>query len=114
MSFSDTGLDPRVLRAVTKQGYSAPTPVQAACIPCALEGKDIVARARTGSGKTLAYLLPALHRIVTAPDTKARFQVLVLVPSRELCQQVGAAAQGHPTAGRCHPTAAPQRPLAAS
>ena len=64
--------------------------MQVACIPAALEGKDIVARARTGSGKTLAYLLPALHRILAAPRERQRagWQALIFVPTRELCEQV--------------------------
>ena len=53
-----------------------------------LEGKDIVARARTGSGKTLAYLLPALHKVLTAGRGRVGWQALVLVPTRELCEQV--------------------------
>ena len=52
-----------------------------------LEGKDIVARARTGSGKTLAYLLPALHKVLTAGRGRAGWQALVLVPTQELCEQ---------------------------
>lgn len=102
-SFQDTGLDPRILRALSKQGFSSPTPVQAAAIPAALQGKDIVARARTGSGKTLSYLLPALQRIVvgggssgnsgsgssSSVNSRAPWQVVVLVPTRELCEQVG-------------------------
>jgi ATP-dependent RNA helicase DDX56/DBP9 len=88
MSFQEAGLDPRILRALAKQGFSQPTAVQAATIPAALEGKDIVARARTGSGKTLAYLLPALQRIVTGKSSRQPWQVLVLVPTRELCDQV--------------------------
>jgi ATP-dependent RNA helicase DDX56/DBP9 len=88
MTFIDTGLDPRLLRALAKKAFTQATPVQARCIPAALEGKDIVARARTGSGKTLAYLLPALHKILTAEDPKAKWRVLVLVPTRELCEQV--------------------------
>jgi hypothetical protein len=62
--------------------------LQAECIPRALEGRDVVARARTGSGKTLAYLLPALHRVLAAGKGKAGWQALVLVPTRELCEQV--------------------------
>ena len=64
--------------------------VQAACIPAALEGKDIIARARTGSGKTLAYLLPALQKIVELPKEKQKtgWQALIFVPTRELCEQV--------------------------
>mmetsp|Transcript_417 Transcript_417/g.1089 ORF Transcript_417/g.1089 Transcript_417/m.1089 type:complete len:92 (-) Transcript_417:590-865(-) len=71
MSFQDTGLDPRLLRALAKRGFTKPTPVQQEAIPKTLEGKDIVARARTGSGKTLAYLLPVLHRLLAAADEAA-------------------------------------------
>ncbi|GAQ77617.1 hypothetical protein KFL_000010660 [Klebsormidium nitens] len=92
-SFEEMGLDARLLRALVKKGLKQPTAVQAKCIPLALEGKDIVARARTGSGKTLAYLLPLLHKIVSelAEDGnggKRGLKGLVLVPTRELCQQV--------------------------
>ena len=69
------------------RGHTA-LPLQAEAIPRALEGRDIVARARTGSGKTLAYLLPALHRVLSAGKGRAGWQALVLVPTRELCEQV--------------------------
>ena len=78
-------------RVTVQEGSeSSPFQQQAACIPAALEGKDIVARARTGSGKTLAYLLPALHKVLAVPKEKQRagWQALVLVPTRELCEQV--------------------------
>jgi ATP-dependent RNA helicase DDX56/DBP9 len=88
MAFADLGLDPRLLRALNKREFETPTPVQSACIPKALEGRDIVARARTGSGKTLAYLLPAFHRILSSGKGLAGWQALVLVPTRELCEQV--------------------------
>ena len=87
-----TGLDPRLLRALSKRGFEAPTPVQAEAIPAALAGRDIVARARTGSGKTLAYLLPALHRVLSGGKGRAGWQAVVLVPTRELCEQVRRAA----------------------
>ncbi|GFH15710.1 uncharacterized protein HaLaN_11989, partial [Haematococcus lacustris] len=100
MSFSDTGLDPRLLRALCKRGFTIPTPVQLEAIPKTLEGKDVIARARTGSGKTLAYLLPALHRVLTSqPGAGGSFQALVLVPTRELCEQVRA--EGAEVAGHC-------------
>eukprot|EP00250_Pteridium_aquilinum_P011749 c20282_g1_i1 orf=200-2047(-) len=89
LNFEDMGIDPRLLRAVTKQGLSKPTPIQQKAIPLILEGKDIVARARTGSGKTLAYLLPLLQKCMS--NQKAALpgpSALVLVPTRELCQQV--------------------------
>ena len=87
-SFDELQLDPKLLQALKKKGFSVPTPVQAACIPEALSGKDLVAQARTGTGKTLAYVLPALHRILTGPHGSAGWQALFLVPTRELCQQV--------------------------
>ncbi|GBF89331.1 DEAD-box ATP-dependent RNA helicase [Raphidocelis subcapitata] len=93
VGWSDLGLDPRLLRSLGKQGFASPTPVQGAAIPKALEGKDIVARARTGSGKTLAYLLPALHRVLSSGDTKSGWRALVLVPTRELCEQVAGEAR---------------------
>lgn len=88
MTFGDLGLHPILLRALYKRGFSKATPVQQQCIPLALEGKDVVARARTGSGKTFAYLLPALHRLLTTEHIKGSFKAIVLVPTRELCQQV--------------------------
>jgi ATP-dependent RNA helicase DDX56/DBP9 len=63
-SFSDLGLDPRLLQGISKQNFQAPTLVQSKAIPLALNGQDILARAKTGSGKTAAYLLPILHSIL--------------------------------------------------
>ena len=87
-SFDDLQLNPKLLQALRKKGFATPTPVQAACVPEALSGKDLVAQARTGTGKTLAYVLPALHRIVTGSNGSAGWQALILVPTRELCEQV--------------------------
>lgn len=87
-SFDDLQLDPKLLQALRKKGFATPTPVQAACIPEALSGKDLVAQARTGTGKTLAYVLPALHRILAGSNGSAGWQALILVPTRELCEQV--------------------------
>ena len=92
--WSNLGLDPRLLRALTKKRYRAPTAVQSQAIPLVLKGKDVVARAHTGSGKTAAYLLPAIHKIVTSNDTNVGTapqpnpRALVLVPTRELAHQV--------------------------
>jgi ATP-dependent RNA helicase DDX56/DBP9 len=63
-SFEFFRLDPRLLKAVSNH-FEKPTLVQAAAIPLALNGKDIVARAKTGSGKTAAYVLPVIHKILT-------------------------------------------------
>lgn len=62
--FSDLGLDPRLLQAIANQQYQAPTLVQSKVIPLALNGQDVLAKAKTGSGKTAAYLLPVLHAIL--------------------------------------------------
>ena len=89
MSFEDLGLSPKLLSALTEAGFSEPTPVQAAAIPKALAGEDLMVSAQTGSGKTAAFMLPALHRIANMPANKGvGVQVLVLTPTRELAQQV--------------------------
>eukprot|EP00057_Strongylocentrotus_purpuratus_P013132 XP_011667606.1 PREDICTED: probable ATP-dependent RNA helicase DDX56 [Strongylocentrotus purpuratus] len=88
-TFRGMGLDDRVLKALAKLGWSSPTLIQEKAIPLALEGKDILARARTGSGKTAAYAIPLVQKILTLKET-AREQAtraLILVPSRELCSQ---------------------------
>jgi DEAD/DEAH box helicase len=63
-TFASLGLETRLLQGITKQNFRTPTPVQSKAIPLALEGRDILARAKTGSGKTAAYLLPILHSIL--------------------------------------------------
>ncbi|CAN4081985.1 unnamed protein product [Withania somnifera] len=68
-----------------------PTSIQRVAIPLILEGKDVVARAKTGSGKTFAYLLPLLHKLFTTHSSSTKNlapTALILVPTRELCQQV--------------------------
>jgi ATP-dependent RNA helicase DDX56/DBP9 len=64
ITFTTLGLDARILQATSKQNFQAPTPVQAKAIPLALDGRDVLARAKTGSGKTAAYILPILHSIL--------------------------------------------------
>ncbi|CAI5995256.1 unnamed protein product [Closterium sp. NIES-65] len=95
-SFDEMGLDPRLLRGLVKRRLLKPTPVQQYCVPLAMEGRDVVAMAHTGSGKTLAYLLPLLHRVLADKDSAPAAagaggtcpRAVVLVPTRELCQQV--------------------------
>ncbi|MCD7453770.1 DEAD-box ATP-dependent RNA helicase 16 [Datura stramonium] len=89
-SFEDLGLDPRLIRALTKKSIDKPTPIQRVAIPLILEGKDVVARAKTGSGKTFAYLLPLLQKLFTQSPSNKNLAptALILVPTRELCQQV--------------------------
>lgn len=89
MSFDTLGLAPTLLSAVLKAGFTEPTSVQAAAIPMALAGKDLMVSSQTGSGKTAAFMLPALNRISNMPPNKGTgVQVLVLTPTRELAMQV--------------------------
>ena len=64
MSFASLCLDSRLLQGIAKQKFEKPTPVQSKAIPLALQGRDILARAKTGTGKTAAYLLPILQLIL--------------------------------------------------
>jgi ATP-dependent RNA helicase RhlE len=66
MSFDSLGLAPALLRALADYGYTKPTPIQAAAIPAALEGHDLLAAAQTGTGKTAAFVLPLLQRLSTS------------------------------------------------
>ena len=89
MSFTELNLAPPILRAINECGYTDPTPVQAAAIPAALDGRDVLASAQTGTGKTAAFMLPALHRLSTLKKgPKGAPRVLVLTPTRELASQV--------------------------
>jgi ATP-dependent RNA helicase DDX56/DBP9 len=63
-TFAGLGLDPRLLQGIAKQNFKTPTLVQSKAIPLALDGRDVLARAKTGSGKTAAYLLPILNSIL--------------------------------------------------
>ena len=85
-SFADFDLDPRCLRVLDKNDIQVLTPIQAAVVPVALEGRDVIGIAQTGTGKTLAYVLPLLMRI--AQGKAGRNQLLVLTPTRELAVQV--------------------------
>jgi superfamily II DNA/RNA helicase len=89
MNFSDLGLAPLILRAITDAGYTEPTPVQAEAIPAAIAGEDLLVSAQTGSGKTAAFLLPALVKLSERSDKPGKGpRILVLTPTRELAQQV--------------------------
>jgi superfamily II DNA/RNA helicase len=86
--FAAFDLTEPLLRGIAKAGFAQPTPVQAAVIPVALEGRDLMAAAATGSGKTAAFLLPIMQRLLDAPAPRAGTRALVLVPTRELASQV--------------------------
>lgn len=97
MSFSELGLSAELLRVVSEQGYSKPTPVQQQAIPVILEGQDVLAGAQTGTGKTAGFTLPMLHRLsAKRPAGKRRpVRALILTPTRELAAQVGASVQSY-------------------
>lgn len=87
-SFSEMALPPQVLRTLTEHGVREPFPIQAATLPDALAGRDVLGRGRTGSGKTLAFGLPLLVRTAGQRAEAKQPLALVLVPTRELAQQV--------------------------
>ncbi|CAN6711004.1 unnamed protein product [Malus baccata var. baccata] len=87
-SFMELNLSRPLLRALEKLGHTKPTPIQAACIPVALAGRDICGSAITGSGKTGAFALPTLERLLYRPKRLPAIRVLVLTPTRELGVQV--------------------------
>lgn len=95
-AFARLGLAPPLVRALLAQGLAEPTPVQAAAIPPALAGQDVLGRSATGSGKTAAFVLPLLQRLLAVrrgPGPR-RPQALVLVPTRDLALQVGDTVHG--------------------
>jgi superfamily II DNA/RNA helicase len=87
-SFNELGLPKALAQALERAGMTAPFPVQAACIPDALAGKDVLGRASTGAGKTLAFGLPMIARLEGARSTPRKPRGLILVPTRELAMQV--------------------------
>ncbi|KAI0526188.1 ATP-dependent RNA helicase DBP9 [Xylaria bambusicola] len=88
-SFTDYELDSRLLTAIAGQSFHKPTKPQALAIPQILDGKSLVLRAKTGSGKTLCYLLPVIESILRSKgNSQSSTSALVLVPTRELADQV--------------------------
>ncbi|CAM8926933.1 unnamed protein product [Rhodiola kirilowii] len=87
-SFMELKLSRPLLRACEALGYTKPTPIQAACVPLAMAGRDICASAMTGSGKTAAFALPTLERLLFRPKRVRAIRVLILTPTRELAAQV--------------------------
>ena len=90
MSFRTLGLDDRILQAIDEAGYTEPTPIQAAAVPLALAGHDLIGIAQTGTGKTAAFTLPLLTLMAAAPPQQGRrrTRALVLAPTRELVVQI--------------------------
>jgi len=90
-SFSDLGLSPEVVQAVTEAGYETPTPIQAQSIPVAMTGRDVLGIAQTGTGKTAAFTLPMIDRLAQGRARARMPRSLVLCPTRELADQVASA-----------------------
>jgi superfamily II DNA/RNA helicase len=93
-TFEELGLPEKITAALAEQGIITPFPIQAATIPDALAGRDILGRGQTGSGKTLAFGLPTLARLAAGGRTKAkRPRAIILTPTRELAIQVAESLQ---------------------
>ena len=101
-SFSELSISPSLKERLKAARFSVPTPVQAAAIPQALAGKDVIATAQTGTGKTLAFLVPVIEKLFG--QNTLGISALVLVPTRELAMQV--VAQAHALQGKQGPLAA--------
>ncbi len=100
MRFDELGLAPELLRAISEEGYTEPTPIQAQAIPIVLAGHDLMGGAQTGTGKTAAFTLPLLQRILplaNASPSPARHpvRILMLAPTRELAIQVHESVKGY-------------------
>jgi ATP-dependent RNA helicase RhlE len=94
IQFSSLSLSKPILDALTHEGYTTPTPIQAQAIPAIMQGKDLLGCAQTGTGKTAAFALPILHMLSGAPTDTARRgpalpRTLILSPTRELATQIG-------------------------
>ena len=89
MSFSSLGLSDALLKAISKKGYTTPSPIQQKAIPPVLEGKDVLASAQTGTGKTAGFTLPILQLLSQGQQLRQRpIRALILTPTRELAAQI--------------------------
>ncbi|MEU6282002.1 DEAD/DEAH box helicase [Streptomyces sp. NPDC047028] len=93
ITFADLGLPEGIVRKLAQNGVTTPFPIQAATIPDALAGKDILGRGRTGSGKTLSFGLPTLATLAGGRTAKHKPRAVILTPTRELAMQVADALQ---------------------
>jgi ATP-dependent RNA helicase RhlE len=88
MLFTDLGLIDPILKALTAEGYTTPTPIQQQAIPFALAGKDVLGCAQTGTGKTAAFSIPILQQLAQKESSKKGVRALILTPTRELAIQI--------------------------
>ncbi len=88
MLYTEYDLDDRLQRALATAEFITPTPIQAAALPLAMAGRDLVGTAQTGTGKTAAFVLPILQRIIATPLDMRRTRAVILAPTRELVEQI--------------------------
>ena len=88
MSFNNLPLIEPLLKALSKEGYSTPTPIQLQAIPVILEKKDLLGCAQTGTGKTAAFIIPILQLMHLTAEKHYRLRTLILTPTRELAIQI--------------------------
>ena len=91
MTFKDLALEPPILKALEKQGYTQPTPIQEQAIPILLKGHDLLGVAQTGTGKTAAFGIPILNHLIKDRDSEqgqCKIKALVVTPTRELAIQI--------------------------
>lgn len=96
-TFADMGLHQRILDALSGMGAETPFPIQAATIPSALEGQDVLGRGKTGSGKTIAFSVPLVSKLIAAgsrPREAGKPRALILAPTRELADQIDRTVKG--------------------
>lgn len=85
-AFQTMGLNPSLLKSITRKGFTVPTPIQRKTIPLIMDGKDVVGMARTGSGKTAAFIIPMIEKL-KAHSARVGARAVILSPSRELALQ---------------------------
>ncbi|GGX59390.1 hypothetical protein GCM10011309_06370 [Litorimonas cladophorae] len=88
VTFTDLGLDPKILKALGDLGYVKPTPIQAKAIPAALQQRDVLGIAQTGTGKTGAFTLPTMHKLAKGRARARMPRCVIVCPTRELAAQV--------------------------
>ncbi len=89
-AFTDFHIDEKIKKNITAKGYITPTPIQDKSIPHILRGSDLVGIANTGTGKTAAFLIPLINKVLLSRNNPLPERVLVVVPTRELAQQIEA------------------------
>lgn len=91
MTFNDLNIIPAILKALSKENYTTPTPIQEQAIPAVLAGRDLLGCAQTGTGKTAAFAVPIIQILSeqpTRPSSQRRIRSLILTPTRELALQI--------------------------